>query len=137
MKKLFLKFKRLLIISGLATFGLFILMFLAAGFWIGSSVKDHCQEMTARYQQSDCVEVLMQAVEDEELAFGERNSAIWALGQLGDKRALPVIEKFYTGNIPDREPWNNTLSQYEMKKAINLLRGGFNITSFVWRPSID
>jgi hypothetical protein len=32
------------------------------------------------------------------------DSAIWALGQLGDDRALQMLEHFYTGDIPDRAP---------------------------------
>jgi len=112
-------------------------MFLVTGIWIGTSVGDHCQNMMSHYQQEDCVAALMIAVEDETLSFGERNSAIWALGQLGDEKALSVIEKFYTGDVPDREPWNEVLSQYEMKKALNLLSDGFNITAFTWRWGID
>jgi hypothetical protein len=117
----------------LLVLGVVLVLFLGVGFWIGSSVRDHCQEMTAAYQQDDCVVALMRAVEDEDLPFGKRNSAVWALGQLGDERALNVLEKYYTANIPDREPWDGVLSQYELSKAINLLDGGFNITFFTWR----
>jgi hypothetical protein len=74
-------------------------------------------------------------LEDENRSFKARNSAIWALGQFGDSRALPVLEKYYTGNIPDREPLNGTISQYELKKAIKLAKGGTNISAFIWRTS--
>ena len=87
-----------------------------------------------RYK-GDCVDALIAHLEDEDNPYGERNHAIWALGQLGDNKALSVLEKYYTGNIPDKEPWNETISQYELKKAINLTSGGFNITAFVWRNS--
>ena len=69
--------------------------------------------------------------EDED--FRTRNYAIWSLGQLGDKQALPALEKFYTGNIPEREPYDEGISQYELKKAIALLQGGANVTAVVWR----
>jgi hypothetical protein len=112
--------------------GMFLLFFVITTSMIGFSVKDHCQEAQGQYG-GDCVEALISLLNDENQDFGDRNSAIWALGQLGDKRALPVLESYYTGNIPDREPWHKTLSQYELEKAINLTSGGLNISAFVWR----
>jgi hypothetical protein len=112
--------------------GLFVLFFLVTSTWIGFSVREKCMLSQGRYG-GDCVEALSAHLDDENNPYGERNDAIWALGQLGDGRALPVLEKYYTGNIPDREPWNKTISQYELKKAINLSGGGFNITAIVWR----
>lgn len=101
--------------------------------WIGESVKEKCEIAEARYKK-DCVESLMMSFEDSNNSFRERNGSVWALGQIGDKRALETVKKYYTGEIPDREPYNEVLSQYEMKKAIKLLEGGFNITAVVWRP---
>lgn len=115
---------------------MFIFFFVITCSWIGFSVKDHCQEAQGQYS-GDCVEALVSMFEDEAQDFGDRNSAIWALGQLGDKRALPVLERYYTGDIPDREPWHETLSQYELKKAINLTSGGLNISAFMWRWGIN
>jgi len=60
----------------------------------------------------------------------KRNHAIWALGQLGDKRALPSLEKLYTGEPCDHSKY---VCQYELKKAIKLCRGGLNITAWTWR----
>jgi len=59
------------------------------------------------------------------------------LGQLGDKRALSILEKYYTGNIPEKESFDNGLSQYELKKAIKPAQGSFNITHWIWRGSIE
>ena len=112
--------------------GVFILLFLITSTWIGVSVRGQCQIAKARYKQ-DCVESLMMVLDDETNTLRERNTAIWALGQFGDSRALKVIDKYYTGQIPDREPYDATLSQYEMKKAIKLINGGFNITAVLWR----
>lgn len=53
--------------------------------------------------------------------------AVWALGQIGDARALPVLQEYYTGNIPPRESPERVISRYELKKAIHLLRGGWNV----------
>lgn len=53
--------------------------------------------------------------------------AVWALGQIGDARALPVLQKYCTGNTPPRESPERVISRYELKKAIHLLRGGWNV----------
>ena len=112
--------------------GLAVLFLLVTSTWIGFSVKEKCMLAQGRYG-GDCVDALGKHLDDSDNPFGERNDAIWALGQLGDNRALPMLEKYYTGDIPDREHWDETISQYELKKAINLAKGGFNITAGIWR----
>jgi hypothetical protein len=129
------KWRRLIIYSFLIGAGVMFLGLVITCTWIGYGVKENCQEAQEQYE-GDCVEALVQLVEDESNPYGERNSAVWSLGQLGDPRALPALERLYTGEIPDREPWDDTLSQYELKKALKLLRGGFNISAIVWRNSL-
>jgi len=114
---------------------IFLLFFFIGSVWIGYEAKNLCQN--ARWQYGgDCVEALIAQLNDENQGFRARNHAIWALGQLGDNRALPVLQKYYTGNIPDREPLDKTISQYELKKAVNLASGGTNITAWMWRWGI-
>ena len=112
--------------------GTFILLFLVTSTWIGQDVRENCLRAQARYG-GDCVEALVSLLDDEQAPFRERNSAIWSLGQLGDKRALPALENLYTGQIPPREPYDAGISQYELKKAIKLVGGSFNATSIFWR----
>ena len=109
-----------------------LFIFLISVTLIGLSVKERCQMAQNRYQ-GDCVESLVRYLEDEENNFQSRNSAIWALGQLGDSRALPVLEKYYTGYEGGKSKINEQISQYELMKSIKLAKGGFNITSFFWR----
>jgi hypothetical protein len=124
-RKMFL----ILIIVGFATFCIF---FISTSLIIRNQIKMTC-EIAKKNYSGDCVEALIGMVSDEEVIYSSRNSAIWALGQLGDKRALQVLEKFYKGSVPmEREPWNGTLSQHELKKAIKLLDGGVNLTSIFW-----
>ena len=111
--------------------GFVALVFLVISIWIGVDVRKKCMIAQGRYE-GDCVEGLIQIVDGDINSFRERNSAIWALGQIGDDRAKEVIEKYYIGIIPKREPYDAGLSQYEMKKALKLLDGGFNITHLVW-----
>jgi len=115
---------------------IFILFFVICCTWIGFDVKTQCQEAKAEYN-GDCVEALVSLLKDEKRGYRARNSAIWALGQLGDARALPVLQSFYTGNIPEREALNKVISQYELKKAVVLTSGGTNITAIFWRFGIN
>jgi hypothetical protein len=105
--------------------------------WIRNSVEERCNIAINQYE-GDCVEALIQVVDGEDMnSFRERNQAIWALGQIGEDRegrTTQVIEKYYTGIIPERDPYDLGLSQYEMKKALKLLNGGWNITHWVWKP---
>ena len=116
--------------------GLLMLVFLITSTWIGVEVKERCQTAKSKYE-GDCVEVLIETVENEEESNRTRNYGIWALGQLGDERALPLLKDMYTGVIPDREPYDEGISQYELKKAIALLEGGFNATAWVWRDGVE
>lgn len=111
----------------------FLLFFFITSVWIGHEAKSLCQNAKWQYQTTDCVEALMTQLDDENQGYRTRNHAIWALGQIGDARALPALEKYYTGNIPDREPLDETISQYELRKAINLTSGGMSISAFIWR----
>ncbi|MGI5827511.1 MAG: HEAT repeat domain-containing protein [Patescibacteria group bacterium] len=111
-------------------------LYIAGSIVIGNSVRRECDKAQTKYQE-DCISSLSLTLEDADNDFRTRNSAIWALGQLGDKRALPILEKYYTGNIPEKESFDNGLSQYELKKAIKLAQGSFNITHWIWRGSIE
>jgi len=116
--------------------GIFLLFFFVSCFWIGYRVKSQCQNAKLKYG-NDCVEALINQFKNENEGFRERNNAIWALGQIGNSQALSVLQNYYTGNVPDREPLDEMISQYELKKAINLINGGINISAFVWRGFLD
>ncbi len=90
---------------------------------IDQGVKERCETAQERYG-GDCVEALMARVDSEGESFEDRNGAVWGLGQLGDERALLVLRKYYTGEDCDHEKF---LCQYELKKAIKLCEGGFNM----------
>lgn len=115
---------------------IFLLFFFIGSVWIGHDAKSLCQNAKWQYG-GDCVEALITQLNDKNQGFRTRNHAIWALGQLGDNRALPVLQSYYTGNIPDKEPLDGVISQYELKKAINLTNGGMNITAFIWKGFLN
>jgi len=122
---------------GFIALGIFIIafiIFIIASLWIGSDVRRYCKT-AKKYYGGDCVSSLSQMVDDRSMPFTDRNRAIWALGQLGNTNALPYLTKYFTG-IPEKEPQNANLSQYEISKAISLIQGGLNIPAIVWRHNI-
>jgi HEAT repeat protein len=118
---------------GIGAAGLVILFtgFLSICGAIGSGVRTISAE-ALREQPGDRVLALLAYVECERHSLRDRNRAVWALGQLGDSRALPLLEKNYTGKPCEHSRF---LCQRELKKAIEHCRGGLNLTAYVWRGS--
>jgi hypothetical protein len=106
-----------------------ILAYLIAGVWIGRAVVATAAEARA-LAPGDSLEALLAVVESADRPLAERNRAVWALGQLGDRRALLVLDRHYTARRCDHE---SCLCQREIKKARELIGGGLNITAPVWR----
>jgi hypothetical protein len=107
--------------------------------WIELHVKKTC-EMAAQKYPGDKVEALMMSVETKEYGYNAHrysanNHVFWALGQLGDKRALPFLKKLVTGQPCDHE---TNLCQGEIKEAIHKLESnGFNLPKFLWRRVLN
>lgn len=105
---------------------LLIIMFI----WIRFDVKTHCEDAKYKFG-GNCVDALTKQLDDINQGYRSRNSAIWTLGQLGDKKSLYTLKKYYTGKIPKKEQLNETISQYEIQKAIKWCEEG-NITSWMY-----
>ncbi len=87
-------------------------------------VKTVCGVAVRKFE-GDCVEALQKQAVSEEMSFKERNQAIWTLGQLADKRALPILYRLKKdGPMREREPLDETISQYEIVKAIRWCENG-------------
>jgi PBS lyase HEAT-like repeat len=106
--------------------------YLGASVSIGLGVRSICETALQAFP-GDRVLALMQLVESDRHGVRDRNRAIWALGQLGDPRALPLLRRHFTGGESDER---TELSQYELKKAIALCEGATNISAFVWRRGV-
>ena len=106
-----------------------ISLFCAAELMIGSGVSKYCEQAQAKFR-GDRIEALMEMVNCEACTLDDRNHAVWALGQLSDSRALPVLERYYTG-----EPCNHNyrLCQYELKKALSRVRSGSHYEIAFWK----
>ena len=98
---------------------------------IGSGVRNFSKTARAHFPGKR-VEALMAMVECKSCSLQDRNRAIWALGQLDDPRALPVLEKHYTGA---KCAHLRNLCQDTLQTALRHLRHQDNNRgeSFLWR----
>jgi hypothetical protein len=80
----------------------------------------------------DCLEALLMYAESEKHNFKERNRAIWAIEHFGDERALPVLQRMYTGK-PCPRPCNTAdhICQYSLEKAIRFSKEGTLFSPFI------
>ena len=120
--------KKVLVYGTLSCLAFLLAAFAMICFSIRSSVKEISAEATQQYP-GDRIEALMAYVDSENKSLRQRNRAVWALGQIGDERALPTLEKSYTGQPCDHD---SRLCQGELQKAIKLCKGGLNATT--WLP---
>ncbi len=107
--------------------------------WIELHLKKICAMATQKYP-GDKVEALMMIVETKENTYradiySANNHTFWALGQLGDKRALPFLKNLLTDEPCDHE---TNLCQGEIKEAIQKLeKNQFNLPKFLWRGVLN
>jgi len=96
---------------------------------IGLSVLAFSRSAQTKFP-GDRVTALSTVVDSESCDLRDRNHAVWALGQLADTRAVPVLEKHYTGARCDHR---HKICQHEINKALRLTRSGYNPGAFLWR----
>ena len=108
------------------------LAFLTISWQIGSGVHA-AGTMAVREYGGDRVSALIAYADSPSHSLRDRNRAVWALGHIGDPRALPFLEKQYTGKPCDHD---RMLCQRELETAIRLCRGGVNLPALVWRHAV-
>lgn len=99
---------------------------------IFTGVQRSAQEAQEIYG-GDHVGALIALVEDESASFEKRNSAIWALGQIGSERALPTLRELDTNEV-QQPPYDSTqyILQYSVEKSIKQINT-FSITRWMYR----
>lgn len=113
----------------------FLIFFTVTMIIIHNSVSSHCTSFMDEYG-GDCVEASISALNSDNKTIREKNTAIYVLGQLADKRALPHLKSIYRG-VPDhKEPLDEVISQYEIRKAIKWCEDG-NLTHFMYKRLVD
>ncbi|MFB3829631.1 MAG: hypothetical protein ACE15B_22860 [Bryobacteraceae bacterium] len=85
----------------------------------------------ARRFGGDRVMALAQAVGCDSCPLKQRNHAVWALGEIGDRRALEALRKHYTGAKCDH---STRLCQYELDKAIRKIERTWGVLAYGARP---
>jgi hypothetical protein len=120
--------KKVLLYGASCGLAFIIIAFFMVCLSIRSGVKE-ISAMAVHEYPGERVEALIAFVESTDHSLRQRNRAVWALGQIGDKRALPVLKSFYTGGACEHD---RALCQYELQKAIKLCEGSFNATA--WLP---
>lgn len=118
------------LVYGLLSFLVVCLIgFVSVCFSIRAGVKEMSAEAVKEFP-GDRVQALIAYVGSENHTLKKRNRAVWALGQIGDSRALPVLESYYTGGECDHD---KNLCQRELKHAIYGCKGGINLTAWLGR----
>ena len=125
MKKTFL----VILGTGLILFCVFVI-------YTFSTIHRQVEEITmiaVNEYKLDAIESLTRLVKSENHSFKDKNSAIWALGQFADQRALPFLEELYS-QTAENSPCsrNNELCKYEIEKAIKWCMNG-NWTSWMYK----
>ena len=118
------------ILIGLAAL---IILFAISLLMIYSGVESICEIASNKFE-TDNVESLISLIESDEFSFKQKNKAIWALGQIGDRRALPLLQKLDTDEI-QKKPLDSDkyLVQYSVEKAIRQINSDFIITRWMYR----
>lgn len=120
--------RRLLIIAAALTI---LLVLATAGMIIAirSGLQRYSDQALNRFP-GDRTEALIQLADCVACPLADRNHAVWALGQMAEKRSISALKKHYNG-----EPCNHSerLCQYELRKAIHMIETADQRTGPVWR----
>ena len=82
--------------------------------------------------QKDCTESLIEVIKSEDYTFNEKNGAVWAIGQIADKKAIPFLEELSETALYE-EPCklSESICGFEVQKAIKWCTKG-NVTSWMY-----
>ena len=113
--------KRVILVGGAVLLAVALIGYAVLHASIQASVRQEVGRAEQAFPQAaDPVEALLAVVQADRFAVDQRNRAVWALGRLGDQRALPVlIAKFH----PEHCDHGRELCQHELAKAIKLCEG--------------
>lgn len=86
--------------------------------WIGHDVQATARSAQAEFG-GDPVHALLCVMSAADHPLRDRNRAVWALGRLGDRRAVPALSAGRTGRPCDHD---QALCQREIRKALDRCR---------------
>jgi len=111
-------------------FGAILIVLIVSVVYSFTIIKKSVVTVTERAKfehTGDAVDALISYIKSDYPTVKEKNSAIWALGQISDDKALPFLEEIYTSEDNKYQK----LSKYEMEKAIKWCKKG-NLTSWMY-----
>jgi len=124
MKKLI----RIVIVSLLSVFTITLLV---TTYYVEKRVQETCKMATTIYP-GDRIEALINVSKSRNSCTTDRSRALWALGQLGDKEALPYLIENFEG-IEETD-----ICVYEAQFAIEKIENeSFNLPGFLWRSILE
>ena len=117
------------ILAALVLFAIFVIVTFSSIYF---GVKEACLLAKSEFP-GDCQTALVQYIESKNHTIREKNTAIWALGQLADTRSVEFLEEL-EDLIPPSEKCQHDKHpcSYEIQKALKWSRNG-NMTSWMYR----
>ena len=114
--------KKKLIIVSASLITLLVVGFLAIYIWIDLDVKKNISIAKGKYSGSTEDALIAYLLDSTNTPKNRTSVAIWTLGQINSKKALPILKGLYK-NDPEGKTCHGkhdfVLCQYEIYKAIN------------------
>jgi hypothetical protein len=112
-------------------FIIFIIVLLVVTYKVESQVQEICKMAVSVYP-GDNIQALINVIKNENTCTRDKSKALWALGQLGDKKALPYLIENFNG-IEETD-----ICIYEAQFAIEKIKNeSFNLAGFLWRAVLE
>ena len=118
------------------TLGIGLVLFCAFAIFTFSTIYKQVEKISMSAMTNfnkNAIESLTDLINSENFSFEEKNTAIWALGQFADPKALPLLEKLNSEtreqNRCDRK---DDLCKMEIERAIKWCKKG-NATKWMYR----
>ena len=114
--------KRKIFILSLSLLGLIILGFIAIYIWIDIDVKKNIEIAKGRYSGKAENALIAYLLDTTNTPQNRTRVAIWTLGQIQSKEAIPILENLYKNDPEGKTCYgkhDSVLCQYEIYKALN------------------
>lgn len=122
--------KKIQLIIGLI-FIIFIFLLLVVTYKVENQVQETCKMAISVYP-GDKIQALINVIKNENTCTKDKPRALWALGQLGDRKALSYLLDNFDG-IEETD-----ICIYEAQFAIEKIKNEtFNLPAFLWRAVLE
>ena len=112
-------------------FTIFIILLLIVTYNIENQVQETCKMAVSIYP-GDKIHALINVSKNQSSCTKDKTRALWALGQLGDRKALPYLVENFDG-IEETD-----ICIYEAQFAIEKIQDeSFNLPGFLWRAILE